>query len=222
MDAALEPSELVELFPPLFTLALIGVRNSGKSVLIQQIIKAVMKKKMVDVVIVMSGSANLNNDYDFLPEGALMNFDNDLLHQIWDKQVEDKKAEKEKKQKPKKVFIVFDDCLTDKNAIRNEIMMKIWVQGRHISICSAILSQYPAYILSPTIMGNSDQLLYSKLNRQALERMWESTVGITKKDFINVSEKIAGVNYTFMVIDNYCKNPDPKKYMTFCRALMDN
>ena len=70
-------------------------------------------------------------------------------------------------------------------------------------------------------MGNSDFLLYSKLNRQAIERMWESTVGISKKDFISVSENIAGVDYTFMAINNYCKNPDPRAYLTYSKALLD-
>lgn len=214
MEEALDPSELVTLFPPYFTLALIGVRNSGKSMLIQQIIQAACAKKMVDIVIVMSGSAQLNDDYDFLPPGCLMNFNNPLLHKLWDKQVKDKKEGRQRR-----VFIVFDDCLSDKNAIRNEIMMRIWVQGRHVSISSAILSQYPAYILSPTIMGNSDMLLYSKLNRQSLERIWESTVGIAKKDFIRISEEIAGVNYTFMGINNFCKDPRPERYLTYCRAV---
>ena len=208
MEGALEPIELVELLPKFFTISLIGVRNSGKSVLTQQIIKALCKRKMVDIVIVMSGSAQLNDDYDFLPEGSLMNFDAGLLHKIWDKQVTDKKANKQKR-----LLIVFDDCLTNKDAIRNEIMQRIWVQGRHIHVSSVVISQYPAYILSPIIMGNSDQLLYSKLNRASIEKLWESTVGISKKDFLKVSEKIAGVDYTFMGINNYCKDPDPKKYL---------
>ena len=214
MEAAADPDELVELFPKgSFTLSMIGVRNSGKSVLIQQIIKSLFRKKLVDIVLVMSGSASLNDDYSFLPEGCVMNFDKEMLHRIWDKQVAEKKANK-----AKRVFIVFDDCLSDKTAIRNEIMMRIYVQGRHISLGSAILSQYPAYITSPTILGNSDLILYSKLNRQAIERLWESTSGISKKEFLNVSEAVAGVNYTFMVINNYCKSPDPEEYMTFVRA----
>ena len=216
MDAALTPLEFVELFPPFVTCAIIGVRNSGKSVLTQQIIKAVQKKKMVDIVIVMSGSAQLNDDYSFLPEGALMNFNDGLLHRIWNKQVADKKEGKEKK-----LLIVFDDCLTDKNAIRNEIIQKIWVQGRHVSINSFLLSQYPAYITSPIILGNSDFLMTSKLNRQAIERVWESTVGISKKDFINITESIAGVDYTFLVINNYCKSPKPEDYLTYVRGTKE-
>jgi hypothetical protein len=217
MDSALEPQELVDLFPKgSMTLSMIGVRNSGKSVLIQQIIKALCKKKLVDIVLVMSGSAQLNDDYNFLPEGTVMPFSSDMLHRIWDKQLKEKKEGKQKR-----VFIVFDDCLTDKNAIRNEIMMRIYVQGRHISLGSAILSQYPAYITSPTILGNSDCILYSKLNRQAIERLWESTSGISKKDFIRVSEAVAGVNYTFMVINNYCKSPDPAMYLRFVRGIAE-
>jgi hypothetical protein len=213
MEAALAPSELVELFPKYFTLALIGVRNSGKSVLIQQIIKALIKAKKVDIVIVMSGSAGLNDDYDFLPPTTLMKFNDSMLHKIWDKQVLDKQQDK-----TKHVFIVFDDCLSNKEAIRNEVMNRIWVQGRHIHISSAILSQYPAYILSPTIMGNSDLLLWSKLNRQATEKLWQATVGISCKEFIRISEAIGGVDYTFMIINNYCKSPDPMEYLNYVRA----
>lgn len=214
MEAALNTDELVELFPKgSMTMSMIGVRNSGKSVLIQQIIKSLCRKKLVDIVLVMSGSAQLNSDYSFLPEGTVMNFNSDLLHRIWEKQVAEKRAGTEKR-----VFIVFDDCLTDKTAVRNEIMMRIYVQGRHISLGSAILSQYPAYITSPSILGNSDMILYSKLNRQALERLWESTSGISKRDFINISESVAGVNYTFMAINNYAKSPDPLDYLTYVRA----
>ena len=214
MEDALTPTELLDLFPKFVTLALIGVRNSGKSMITQQILKAVIKKQTVDIVIVMSGSAQLNSDYDFLPPGALMNFDDALLKKMWSKQVKDKKEGVEKR-----LFLVFDDCLTDKGAIRNEIIQRIWVQGRHVSISSAILSQYPAYITSPIILGNSDLLLYSKLNRTALERIYESTTGLTKKEFIELSEAVAGVNYTFMVMNNYCKSPLPEDYLTYVRAV---
>jgi len=216
METALEPIELIELFPKYFTLSLIGVRNSGKSVLIQQIIKALLKSKKIDIVIIMSGSAGLNDDYNFLPQNVVMNFNDDILHKIWNKQVQEKRENK-----AKHIFIVFDDCLANKDAIRNEIMNKIWVQGRHIHISSAILSQYPAYVLSPTIMGNSDMILYSKLNRQAHEKLFLATCNISLKDFLKVSESIAGVNYTYMVINNYCKNPNPIEYLTFCRAVLD-
>ena len=216
MDAALNPSELIELFPKYFTLALIGVRNSGKSVICQAIIKELMKAKKVDVVIVMSESAGLNTDYDFLDESTVMKFNDTLLQKIWNKQVKDKKEGE-----AKHIFIVFDDCLANKDAIRNEVMNRIWVQGRHIHISSAILSQHPAFILSPTIMGNSDLLLYSKLNRQALEKLWLASCGISCKEFIRISEAIAGINYTYMVINNYCKDPNPMVYLNYTRVIMD-
>jgi hypothetical protein len=217
MDCALTPDEIVTLFPKYFTISMIGVRNSGKSVLIQQIIKALQAAHKVDVVLVMSGSARLNDDYNFLPSSMVMNFDDALLQRIWAKQVADKKDKKEKH-----VFIVFDDCLATPEAIRNNIMQKIWVQGRHVSISSAILSQYPAYVLTPTILGNSDLLFYSKLNRQALEKLWTATTGLALKEFIKLSESTAGVNYTYLVINNYCKNPDWREYMTCVRALLED
>jgi len=105
METALEPIELIELFPKYFTLSLIGVRNSGKSVLIQQIIKALLKSKKIDIVIIMSGSAGLNDDYNFLPQNVVMNFNDDILHKIWNKQVKEKRENK-----AKQTCIVLDDC----------------------------------------------------------------------------------------------------------------
>lgn len=215
MESALEPSELIELLPPYFAISMIGVRNSGKSVMIQAMIKELIKAKRVDMVIVMSGSARLNNDFDFLPPSVVMQFDPDLLRTLWAKQVKNKEAGK-----AEHIFIVFDDCLANKEAIRNEILNKIWTQGRHVFISSAILSQYPAYICSPTILGNSDMIMYSKMNRQSLEKLYTATTGLSCADFIRISERIAGVNYTFMVINNYCKDPDPFKYMNYAKATI--
>lgn len=61
MDAALNPRELIDLLPKYFAISMIGVRNSGKSVMIQAMIKELIKAKRVDMVIVMSGSAKLND-----------------------------------------------------------------------------------------------------------------------------------------------------------------
>ena len=161
----------------------------------------------------MSGSANLNDDYDFLPANMVINFDDKILNTIWNKQIDLKKDKKEKH-----IFIIFDDCLATPEAIRNNIMNKIWVQGRHLSISSAILTQYPAYVTTPTILGNSDLILYSKLNRTSIERLYHSTTGLSMKDFLKISEAKAGLNYTYLVINNYCKSPDWKEWLTAVRA----
>lgn len=217
MDNASTPEELVDLLPKYFTLCLVSVRNSGKSVLIQEIMKDIIKRKKADIVCVMSGSAGLNDDYNFLPSNLVMPFDDAILHKIWNNQVA---IVQKDKTKARHIFIVFDDCLANKEAIRNEILQKIWVQGRHIFISACILSQYPAFVLSPTIIGNSDLFLYSKLNRKALERVWSATVGISFRDFMKISESIGGVNFTFMVINNYCKSPDPFQYLSYVRAAL--
>ena len=215
MDAALNPRELIDLLPKYFAISMIGVRNSGKSVMIQAMIKELIKAKRVDMVIVMSGSAKLNNDYSFLPESVVMEFNSDLLGKMWEKQVKLKEAGK-----AEHIFIVFDDVLANKEAIRNEYINKIWTQGRHVFFSSAILSQYPAYVCSPTILGNSDMILYSKMNRQSLEKLAYATTGLSIQEFIRISEQIAGVDYTFMCINNYCKDPDPLVYLNYARATI--
>ena len=42
---------------------------------------------------------------------------------------------------------------------------------------------------------------------------------ITKKDFINISEKLGGVNYSFMLLDNYTQHSeDVGDFLSVVRA----
>jgi hypothetical protein len=209
---ALSPDDLIRRLPKYFTISVASKRNSGKSYLMGQIIKALLKAKRVDMVVVMSGSAGLNDDYDFLPEGLVMKFNETVLKNIWEKQL------KTEKNKRKHIFIILDDCLATPEAIRNETVNVIYSLGRHGNCSMAICSQHTTTLLSPIIKGNSDLIMWSKLSRGNLEIMHDSTTNISKKDFILLSEKLGGINWQFVVLDNYIQTTDPSEFLTVVRA----
>lgn len=208
----LEVDELLERLPKFFTVSVASKRNSGKSVLVMEIIKELIKAKRVDMVVVMSGSAGLNEDYSFLPSQLVMPFSEDVLENIWNRQ------EKTPIEKRQHIFIILDDCLTTPEALRNNTINKYFSLGRHISSSFLICSQHTTALLSPLIKANSDLILWSKLSRQQLENLSLSTVGLSKQEFIYLSEKLGGVNHSFVCLDNYIDSKDPSEFLTCVRA----
>lgn len=208
----LDISELIERLAPFFTVNILARRNSGKSVIIQEMIKELLKAKRIDMVVVMSGSAGLNDDYSFLPKQLVIPFSEEILEKIWDNQA------KTPKNKRQKIFIVLDDCLGTPEAIRSDIINRYFTVGRHVSTSFLISSQHTALLLNPLIKANSDLLIWSKLSRQQLENLSLSTTGLSKQEFIALSEKLGGENYSFVVLDNYINSKDPSEFLTCVRA----
>jgi hypothetical protein len=210
---AISVAELLERLPKYHTISCISKRNSGKSVIVSQIIQEQIKAKRIDMVIVMSGTAGLNDyDYKFLPKSLIIPFSEDVLENLWQKQV------KQPYHKRQHILIVLDDCLATPEAIRNDTVMKYICNGRHICTSFIISSQHTSALLTPVLKANSDLLLYSKLSRQQLENLSMSTTSLSKHDFIRFSERSAGVDYSFCVIDNYINSKEPSDFLTIVRA----
>ena len=203
---------LIKKLPRFFTISVASKRNSGKTVLVSELIRALLKQKKVDMCIVMSGSAKLNDDYNFLPAKLVIPFSERLLVNAWNAQ------EKRKPKDRPHILFVFDDCLASPEAVRNPMLTKIWALGRHVNLSAILISQHTAVLLSPIIKANSDILLWSKLNRQQLEVLWLSTTNIDKKEFVQISEKYGGIDFQFMLLDNYKGSSDPTEYLAVVKA----
>jgi len=204
--------EIIERLPPYFTISCVSARNSGKSVLIQELVKKLIKTKRIDMVVVMSGSAGLNNDWTFLPQNLVIPFSTDILDRIWMKQKMTPIDEREH------ILVVLDDCLATPEAFRNQRINAFYSLGRHLTLSMAILSQHTTYLLSPIIKANSDIILWSKLNRGQLKSLWESTTNLEWRSFLRFSETLGGVDYNFLLLDIYCKSNSPEEFLTFVRA----
>ena len=92
-DAHEDVSCLLDRLPPLFTISCASKRNSGKTVLISQLIQMLLKEKRVDMVLVMSGSAGLNHDWEFLPKELVMPYSEATLGRLWQRQKDTPKDE---------------------------------------------------------------------------------------------------------------------------------
>ena len=209
-------SEIIRRLPKFFTISIASRRNSGKSHLSSQLVKLLIRKKKVDIVIVMSGSAGLNNDWNFVNSKLVMAYSDDMLTNIWNKQESDVLNTK---MKAKHVLVVLDDCLSTPEAIRSPVIGEYYTRGRHLHVSMICISQHTSQLLTPIMRANSDIILWSKLNRQQLEQLWLSTTNITKADFIRVSEALGGHDYNFMLLDNIIQNSrDPADFLSIVRA----
>ena len=212
----LEPEtvdDFIERLPkPCWTAVIASKRNSGKTWLISQLIKRLIKLKKVDVVLVQTNSFGLNDDYDFLPPGLVMKFNEKVLSSVWERQKKVARADRQH------VLVVLDDVLSDKSAVRSEMVERIFALGRHATISVLIASQVANIVLSPVMKQNSDMILWSRLNKVQLQHIWEATNGLSLKAFTRWAELFGGVHYNFCVFDNYTDKGAPEDYLTVIRA----
>ena len=222
---ALGVGEISRRLPKFFTVCCCSCRNSGKSVMITQLVKLLLKQRKIDIVVVMSGTSNLNSDWSFIDSRLVMPFDEEVLTRIADKQEEDilnwkappVKGEK-KPPKPKHVTIVLDDCLSTPEALNSHVISSTFTLGRHKHMSCILISQHTTRFPNPILRANSDIILYSRLNLKSLENLWYATTNITKKDFIQLSA-LGGVDYSFILMDLYNRTSrDPADTITVIRA----
>jgi hypothetical protein len=204
--------DVIKRLPRYFTVSVASKRNSGKTVLVSELIKRLLAMKKVDMVVVMSGSAHLNDDYDFLPKKLVMPFSERVLKNAW--ALQEKKLPKDRPH----ILFVLDDCLATPEAVRNTTVAKYYSLGRHVQSSFIIISQHTSVLLTPIIKGNSDIILWSKLNRGQLWNLWESTVNITRKDFVHLSETLGGIHYQFMLLDNHTHSTNPADFLDVIKA----
>lgn len=215
--------EIVRRLPEFFTISCCSCRQSGKSVLMTQLVRLLIKLKKVDLVVVMSGSAHLNKDWTFIDSRLVMPFSEEKLIRIAKKQAEDKYTwefnRTPETKRPKHVLIVLDDCLSTPAARESETVGATFTLGRHKMMSCIVISQHTTKFPNPTLRENSDIILFSRLNKKSLENLWYSMNNIEKKDFIAIGEKLAGVDHSFVLLDLFNRaSKDPEDCITVVRA----
>jgi hypothetical protein len=194
-----------------FSMSVASKRNTGKTLLVSVLIKALLDADAVDVVLVMSQTQHVNDDYSFLPQRLRQSFSEDTIKKLMDLQGKVPKKQREQ------VLLVLDDVLSDKDAERSRFIKRLYTLGRHYDISIILISQTSNVALTPAIKQNSDYLLYSRQNRYMLESIWSSVCNIDKKTFIQWSEE-NNKNYTFLVVDNTSQSNDPADFLLKVRV----
>jgi site-specific DNA-methyltransferase (adenine-specific) len=161
----------------------IGRAGSGKTVLIRSTIEAICSKYAesgrVLRVIVVSGTATVNPaQWQGMRIGEasfrLLDYDADEVKTIW----EEGQAMKEH------TIIVFDDVTGQ--AEKDKSLMQMYTQGRHCKMQVMLLAQSITGVANPTVRGNAQCVLFTRLNDDNLASMFK-TAGIneySKKIFI--------------------------------------
>ena len=194
-----------------FSMCIASKRNTGKSVLLNQFIKAMVSERKVDICIVFSNTTGLNDDYPDVPKQLKQPYSEEALQRLINKQ---KSTEKGKR---REVMVVFDDVLGDKKADRSSLILYCYAIGRHININPVLCSQVSNRVLTPTVKANSDYILLSRLNRQHILNIWEAITNMEKREFVEFVEEV-NKDYKFAVVDMTSQSNEPEDFLMVVKA----
>ena len=185
-----------------FAMAVASMRNTGKTLLVSALINELLVTGKVDMVLVMSQTAHVNNDYWFLPARLRQPFNELTIQKLMDHQSRRPKGRRDQ------VLLVLDDVLSDREAERSRFIKALYTKGRHYDLSVILISQTSNVALSPAIKQNSDYILYSRLNRFQLAVLWE---------FIRYSET-HNKDFTFLCVDNTSQSNRPEDFLLKVRV----
>jgi hypothetical protein len=177
----------------------IGKRNSGKSVLIKDIL--FNKKQELPVGLVMSHTDHLAHYYDaFIPKILIhKSYDSEQITKLFKRQ---EKAIDEKWSNPN-AFLLLDDVLSDKSWKTDPNMNEIYFNGRHYKLLSILGMQTPMGI-SSSLRGQIDYTFLFKTNIESDKRkLFEHYGGCLKTfEIFKIVLEACTNDYSCLVINN--------------------
>lgn len=183
---------------PISNVLIAGKTRSGKTYTFKYIFKDLARN--YDYGICFCSTADLNDDYDFLPDKYVHGeYDEELIETIIEKQT--KYIKKYGKKKSPKVFIILDDAIGMVKFHHSKIWDSLFSKSRHLNIAVFILIQHMKY-LTPCMRINTGYLLITKIADNNLETAYEMTTGFSsKRQFREYLDKWC-INFNTILIDN--------------------
>lgn len=189
------------------TIVLVGKRRTGKSFLTRDIM---YYHTDIPLGCVISQTERYNGFYsDFVPNVLIHpKPDKETISNIHKRQdIIARKYEKEKKlyggtRIDPRLFLILDDCLSDKNWQKSEEIREFFMNGRHLKLFLLITMQYPLGI-PPELRTNIDYVFILKETILAnKKRIYESYAGMfpTFELFCQVMDQCTQ-DYECLVID---------------------
>jgi|APGre2960657404_1045060.scaffolds.fasta_scaffold00054_36 hypothetical protein len=180
-------------------IVLLGKRNTGKSVLVKDIL---YHKRDIPVGTVISHTDNLTHFYDKFIPGMFIHkkYSPEILTKIFDRQ---QKAIDKNWRNPN-AFLLFDDCLSDSSSwSKDESIKEIFFNGRHFKILYILTMQSPMG-LPPAMRTNIDYTFILKNNNFSdREKIYKNYAGMFPS--MAFFEKVLDActsDYNCLVIDN--------------------
>lgn len=173
----------------------IGKRNTGKSYLLRDVLSHIYRK--FPVMLTFSQTEHMNNFYSqFIPKM--------FINYKWDESKLEKMFKYQEVKPNKPLGLIFDDMISDSGSWRNnQLIKKIFLEGRHYNIGFFLLTQF-VNCIPPSAKTNIDYVFILKQqNIQEKEKLYKEFGGSfpNKKAFISILDKLTD-NRGCMVISN--------------------
>lgn len=191
-----------------FFIQIFGAPNSGKSHNIRYLISKLSREGKFDYVILISHTAHLTDDFDYVPkEYQFSSYSDELLLKIL--KLQSKAIRDTKIKKKPRCLIILDDIL-GKTRFNSDLLVQFTSQYRHFR-CNVILtSQYINKIPPQMREGASHVILYKQHTGKSIDAAYDS-FGIgyfeKKKHFKAYINKATG-NYRFLFLDKTCQSSE--------------
>jgi hypothetical protein len=210
-----------------FNAVVIGKRNTGKSVLIAEILYYLTKQK-VPRACVFSATEESNRFFcNHIPDSFI--FDDSDVESKLELIVQDQRDLMMKRQLGKipaetdlRIVIVLDDIGYNKGVLRSKIVKFIFMNGRHYDIIVILAAQHVMQ-LTPDLRSNCDYVVCLKeSNSTVMRNLYTNFFGIFEKPshFKNAFDACTQ-NYGCMVLNNTVQTGDVNDVINWYKATPD-
>jgi hypothetical protein len=184
-----------------------GIRNSGKSYLMEQIIPILINKNNVRKVILVSGTSKIQTNFDFIRKQD--KYEPSQLNDVIENLISIQTKKSKSGIKPPRVMLILDDVVATTSGgskIRyNKNLEFLYIGGRHYHIDIITIVQN-LLAVPPSIRQNSDVLVIFKtpnLNKQKfiIDNFISGTVGNRKESRDLLMEQIFTEPYRALVVN---------------------
>ena len=195
------------LFQTPFRVLIVAPSNSGKTVLISNLIsnpelpyRKIFKKNifiwsstfsLVDESFSMSDNIEPSNIYDEYNEESVMTIVNEQMNHI----------KKLGKKKCADLLFIFDDIINDLPPKKQSIMNKLFFSARHYCINILLLSQQYKMCPRPVRLNASDIILFQTGNNSEMKIIAEEQA-IDANEFIRIYKDATKEPFSFLTIHN--------------------
>jgi hypothetical protein len=185
----------------------IGRRNTGKSVLVTDILYHMRK---IPIGVVMSGTEESNEHYkEYIPDSFIYGqYEPDVIEKVITNQQKVVKklsqAEKDNVKDPcNNIFMLLDDCMFDNKWTRDKNMRCVFMNGRHYRIFFMLTLQY-CMDLPPSLRGQIDYVFILRENiLENKQKLYKHFFGIFPNfDTFNEVLTQCTENYECLVLNN--------------------
>jgi hypothetical protein len=141
-----------------------GIRNSGKTFMMERVLPKLIEKNNVSKTILISGTGKIQNNFKFVKKNDRYE-PSDMSDVISKILMIQKRKAKQSKKKPPRIMLILDDVVaTTSNGKRlryNKELEFLYIGGRHYNIDIITLVQN-LLAVPPSIRSNSDILVVFK------------------------------------------------------------